>query len=665
MAPTDPRIDTRSHDRTEHPTMRRSALPTAFLSGLVTTLLLATSPAHPQPASPVPAEAPAAPDPEPAAQPAAAPPPAPQPLATGSVSAPPVAPVQADTLADMPTAAPAVPAAQVDSCATVSDRAMASDLRAAQAQAQKADATQFARLVDESIALWTLAVQRCEGRGQERARRNLADSERSRQALATQLGASPACTAGQKDAGSLQDLAQQAVRERRWLDAAVLYRKAENMWDVTAERCAGEAQQTALQRRDQTATDAHNAEHCAPVFEQARNQSQALRRAVGDRASPEKQTHSQAAETLWREALNQCRGAAQDVARSNADQIARDRGTPWVATAAPGAPVVMARAAPPAPTPAPAPAAVGRATASTSAPPALVSSLASDSAATAAQSAAAPAAAGPGLFQSLSKALTAPVTAVVAAVSPAAASGPQDMDLQAGDTRFVGRFVREGASLTGQGQIRWANGDQYEGDIVQGRRHGQGRLLWASGQRYEGPWVNDQPQGKGQMRFANGDEYEGEVAQGLPSGQGRMRYASGDTFDGRFAGGKPDGQGVYRWASGQRYEGPWANDQPHGNGRLQFANGNVWEGPLQAGSPEGQGTLSFASGERYEGGVSKGLPHGEGRYRWTNGDQYSGQWQQGRKHGKGRMQWANGDAWEGRFENDGQSAEGTLTRKGG
>ena len=51
---------------------------------------------------------------------------------------------------------------------------------------------------------------------------SLANSERGRQALATQLGASPACTAGQRDASSLQDLAQQAVRERRWLDAAGL-----------------------------------------------------------------------------------------------------------------------------------------------------------------------------------------------------------------------------------------------------------------------------------------------------------------------------------------------------------------------------------------------------------------------------------------------------------
>lgn len=610
------------------------------------------------------------------AAPAEARPAAEAPTANTPPAAPATAPAPALTelVEAMPTAAPAVPATPPDSCASVSDRAMASDLRFAQAQAQKAEAQQVARLVDESIALWTLAVQRCEGRGQERARRNLADSELSRQALAAQLGSSPACTAGQKDAGSLQELAQQAVRDRRWQDAAMLYRKAENMWDVTAERCTGEAQQTALQRRDQTAVDAHNAEHCAPVFEQARQQSQALRRVVGDRASPEKQTHSQAAETLWREAVNQCRGAAQDVARSSAEQIGRERGTPWVATAVPGAPaaVVVARAAPaPAPAVSAAPAtapikAVQQAAAPTPvAAPALASSLVAGAgvATAAADASKTPAQASTGLFQSLSKAFSAPVTAVVAAVSPPPASGPQDMDLLAGDTRFVGRFEREGNTLTGKGQIRWSNGDLYDGDIVRGQRHGQGSFAWASGQRYSGPWVDDQPQGKGQMRFANGDEYEGEVAQGLPQGQGRMRYASGDSFEGRFSRGRPDGQGLYRWASGQVYEGAWQGEMPNGQGKLKFANGNLWEGQVVQGRPDGSGTLTYASGDRYEGTVSQGQPHGEGRYRWTNGDQYQGQWVQGRKHGKGRMQWANGDAWEGQFENDAQGADGTLTRK--
>lgn len=565
----------------------------------------------------------------------------------------PVEPVLANPAPSHPVAtpaeavAPASTAARPETCTELSDQAMGADLRAATAQTQRQDPAQQVQLLDASIRLWAGAAERCEGRPKERARRNLADSQRSRQALDGQLAASPACASSQKDAGTLQEMAQQAVRERRWLDAAVGYRKAETLWDVAAERCSGEAQQLAVQRREQTATDAHNAEFCAPVFERARDQSQQLRRLGGERSSPERQTHSQAAETLWREAMQQCRGAAQDLARSNADSLARERGTPWVITAVPGSPATAVATTTLAPTPTPMAPAVGSAAASVPSSPAPATAIA-------APVTAVPTAAAPGLLQSLANGLSAPL----------AAAGPQEMDLQAGDTRFVGRFAREGNALSGRGQILWANGNRYEGDLVQGRKHGEGSFLWASGQRYSGQWADDQPRGKGQMRFANGDDYEGDVADGLPQGQGRMRYASGDVYEGRFARGKPDGQGVYRWANGQSYEGPWQGEQPHGHGKLRFANGNVYEGPLVRGTPEGQGRLTYAGGDRYEGQLRQGQPDGQGSYRWTNGDQYTGQWQQGRKHGQGRMQWASGDTWDGRFENDGQTAEGTLLRKG-
>jgi hypothetical protein len=517
-------------------------------------------------------------------------------------------------------------AAPPDNCNTLSDRAMTADLQAATAQSNKTGAAELVQRVDEAIALWTLAAQRCEGRAQERARRNLADSERSRSGLNAQLDASPACTNGQKNATSLQDLAQQAVRERRWIDASVLYRKAENMWDVAAERCAGEAQQTALQRREQTATDAHNAEFCAPAFERARDQSQQLRRTSANLSVTERQTQSQIAETLWREAQGQCKGQAQDVARNNAQTQARARGTPWVATALPGAAApVTATTAPllgaaPAPTASAAMAAVAGAAAQTAAP------------------------------------------ALPAASAPSSAPA-KELDIQAGDTRFTGPFTRDGEGLSGNGQVRWANGDHYRGDLRKSRRHGQGEFVWASGQRYNGSWVDDEPQGKGQLGFANGNRFEGEVARGLPHGQGRMLYASGDRFEGRFNQGKPDGQGSYHWANGQHYEGPWVNEQPHGVGKLRFANGNVFEGDLVGGTPEGRGTLRFASGERYEGAMAKGQPQGEGSFRWPNGDHYTGQWQQGKKHGKGRMTWANGDHWEGVYDNDAQTTDGALMRK--
>lgn len=578
-------------------------------------------------------------------EPVAAPPSqalAPLELPVDSSSTPPVANVGAGTEPVSANASPAPDATRLD-CAAVSDQAMAADLRAATAQSRKEDGSQLAPLLDASIALWTQAARHCEGRAQERARRNLADSERSRQALATQLGANPACTSSQKDAGSLQELAQQAVRERRWTDASLLYRKAENMWDVAAERCGGEAQQTALQRRDQTAIDAHNAEFCAPVFERARDQSQQLRRIGPALATAERQAHSQAAETLWREAQTQCKGPALEVASGNVQTLARERGTPWVATAVPGAPLVTSAPVSAATTALPAP--------SSAAVPAALATAGARGGSVAATAAAAP---------------TRAAAVVPAAAPPAAAQPPAgEIDLQAGDTHFSGRFTRDGETLSGNGRVRWANGDVYTGELLKGRRHGQGELSWASGQRYSGSWVNDTPQGKGQMAFANGNRYEGEVADGLPQGTGRMLYASGDRFEGRFNRGSPDGQGTYHWANGQVYEGPWLNEQPHGKGRLRFANGNVFEGDLVRGAPQGTGVMQFASGDRYEGGMTQGLPHGSGSYRWTNGDSYAGQWQQGRKHGKGVMTWANGDRWEGVYENDAQTADGVLTRKPG
>ena len=555
----------------------------------------------------------------------------------------PAAPVLAPIEASGTAAAPVPP----ENCRAVSDRAMAADLRAANAQAQKTDATQMARLLDDAIGLWTQATERCTDRAQERARRNLADSQRTRQALNAELGSGPECAIRQKDATSLQDLAQQAVKERRWTDAAVTYRKAENMWDVAAESCQGEPQRIAQQKRDQTAIDAHNAEHCAPHFERAREASQALNRPAdaGDKAA--RQTQSQVAETLWREAMGQCKGSPQDIARNNAQRLAKERGTPWVPTVAPDAP-------PLATTTAPAPVATAAAAAKTATTPLATAAVGSASATGAGALKGASALAG-------GQALQTPAAANVALPPPS--TGPQDMDIQSGDTRFQGRFERQDNLLSGSGRVSWANGDVYNGELAQGKRHGQGEFVWANGQRYKGTWVQDVPHGTGSMAFASGNRYEGDIAHGEPHGTGRMVFASGDTFQGPFVKGKPNGQGTYRWANGQTYEGPWTREQANGVGKLLYANGNRYEGSLVNGTPEGQGKLAYASGDEYLGQFKQGNPHGEGTYVWKSGERFTGQWQDGRKHGQGRFEWSTGDRWDGLFENDAQTDKGTLTRK--
>lgn len=619
------------------------------LAGLITLGTQAqTAPSMPVSAGPAPAISVSGP---PTASPPDAPPAATQPPAPlSAITAGSTAPGNPTVAVEATATTPAPPADKPEGCRILTDRAMGADLKAATAQSQKSDPVVLGKLLDESIGLWTLAIERCTDRAQDRARRNLADSQRSRQALEAETGAGPECASRQKDATSLQELAQQAVRERRWLDASVMYRKAENMWDVASERCTGEPQRLALLRRDQTATDAHNAEFCAPTFERAREHTQTLTRQGDSTDKAARQQQQQVAETLWRDAMNQCKGPALDIARNNAQRLAKERGTPWVPTAAPDAPVRTLL-------PATAPATAGTVAA---APGAATPPVPAGTVGTLAV-AAAP-------VGGNTRQPPAPGSGSTAAVSvppapAAAANAPQMQDIQSGDTRFQGQFVREGSLLSGQGKVTWANGDVYQGELSQNRRHGQGEFTWANGQRYRGTWVNDVPQGKGSLKFASGNQYDGDVAQGLPHGTGRMVYASGDSFQGRFLQGKPDGSGTYRWASGQTYEGPWSNDQPNGKGVLAYATGNRYEGNLLNGTPDGSGTLTYASGDVYSGLFSQGSPHGEGTYTWKSGERYSGQWQHGLKHGQGRFEWANGDRWEGQFENDAQTVRGTLTRK--
>ena len=546
---------------------------------------------------------------------------------------------------------PVAPVAAPDTCRPLTDKAMAADMKALTAQSQKLELPEQARLFEESVALWTQTEAQCEGRAKERAQRNLATSQKSSNSLAEQLGAGPQCTAAHKDAGTLQDIARQALGERRWIDAAMLFHKAEDMWEMAAERCSGSQQETANRRREQSEIDGQNAEFCAPLFEKAREHTQKLRASAAGLTREAKQDASMVAETLWRDAVGQCKGAAvQDTARNNAQALARERGTPWVAR-------IAAAPSPAAPSPATAPLAASNTLAATAteATPASAAPL-SQSAGTASR-----------VMGSLSSAFTTlgstgtPATAL-AEVKP---SVPPVSEISPDTTRFSGQFVRDpdGATYSGTGKVAWATGDVFEGALVKGLRHGKGVITWASGQRYNGDWVNDKPSGQAEMQFTNGNQFEGSVSDGVPQGQGRMRYASGDSYVGQFGAGVPEGRGAYVWKNGQQFDGDWKAGRPNGQGKLKFATGNQFEGQVRDGVPHGQGRLVFAGGEVYVGQLSQGQPEGQGSFTWPNGDQYSGLWKAGKKHGQGVFTWSSGERSEGLYENDVQSNADTVAHK--
>ncbi len=574
----------------------------------------------------------------------------------GAQTAEPPAPAPAPAPAPTPTTtaepAAAAPVVPVDACRPLTDQAMSADFKAATAQSQRKGADELSALFDEAINLWQRAGDACTGRAKERALRNLQDSRKSRGALSELLDSGAQCASSHKDADALHELAKQASTERRWLDASLLYRKAENMWELASESCTGNQQQQALKRREEAETDGHNTEFCAPVFDRARSLSQKLRTANAA-TNEEKTRASLLAETAWRDASGQCRGSALEVSRNNIQTIARERGTAWVA---------MRESGVAAPAPAPAPAAPAQrvasaAVASVVAPLALASAVGSGTVGTAIASSSATA---------LVKASTAAPPTLVTSKPNAALPA----EFVAGTARFSGSFVTDssrdgdGTSYSGRGKVVWDNGDSYDGSLVKGQRQGEGQFIWASGQRYSGTWEQDQPRGQGQMQFTNGNRYQGRVEDGLPEGQGVMRYASGDEFTGQLKRGSPNGRGVYVWAAGQRFEGEWLQGVAQGAGTLKFANGDIFEGPVRDGVPHGPGRLVYANGDTYTGNFKNGRPDGEGRFAWKMGDVYAGQWRDGLKDGAGVMTWANGDRWEGRFSRD-EQVEGQLIRKGG
>jgi hypothetical protein len=546
--------------------------------------------------------------------------------------------------ASEPAAAPAPPP---PSCAQLTSRALSADLKAATAHAQQQPLQALVTLHDEAVAHWGAAIAGCEGRARERALRNLADSRKAHDALAEKLQAGSHCEAAHRDAGALQELARTAFGERRFADAASLYRKAEGMWELAAEQCSGSQQQTAQRRREQSEIDAHNAEFCAPPFERAREFSTRLRNTAAALPLAERQTQSQIAETLWRDTAGLCKGSAQELAANNAQALARERGTPWVSTPLPGAPAPASAAttALAAATPAGKPAAAATATAKPAALPA------------------ATAAAAPALAAAAAAPMRPAAAAPVAPLPAAAAPEPKLFDRTAGDTRYVGQFVREDDdTVSGTGRVEWKNGDVYEGPLQRGRRHGVGEIRWANGQRYRGDWRDDRVSGRGLMVFANGNQFEGSLVDGQPEGEGRLAYASGDVYTGQIRQGLPHGRGSYVWKSGQHYEGDWVDDKPHGQGRMRFANGNQYEGQLAAGLPHGRGRMVFPGGDVYEGEFQAGKAHGQGHYTWKSGERYEGAWAGGLKHGQGIFHWPTGDRWEGVFKDDQRTDDGVIVR---
>lgn len=85
---------------------------------------------------------------------------------------------------------------------------------------------------------------------------------------------------------------------------------------------------------------------------------------------------------------------------------------------------------------------------------------------------------------------------------------------------------------------------RYEGEFVDGRAEGKATVAFADGRVYEeGAWKGGRANnGNGKMKYANGDECEGEWRDGNMNGQGKMTWPDGTVYECGWENGKLNGQ---------------------------------------------------------------------------------------------------------------------------
>ena len=84
--------------------------------------------------------------------------------------------------------------------------------------------------------------------------------------------------------------------------------------------------------------------------------------------------------------------------------------------------------------------------------------------------------------------------------------------------------------------LTFANGDKYDGEWKDHKKHGRGVVAYANGDKFEAEWKDDKRNGTGVVTYANGDKFEGEYKDDKRNGRGVITFANGDKFEGEFMG---------------------------------------------------------------------------------------------------------------------------------
>jgi hypothetical protein len=134
--------------------------------------------------------------------------------------------------------------------------------------------------------------------------------------------------------------------------------------------------------------------------------------------------------------------------------------------------------------------------------------------------------------------------------------------------------AKAAAPLSGSRDVDWYGHDwgpwRYSGEECEGQRHGYGACEWPSHPgggvaSYVGQWQRGCMWGLGRLTRPSGDEYEGQLRDGRMHGRGRFTWATrgGRVYEGQWEDDVIKGRGRMSAADGTvEYDGLWDNDEP-------------------------------------------------------------------------------------------------------
>lgn len=172
---------------------------------------------------------------------------------------------------------------------------------------------------------------------------------------------------------------------------------------------------------------------------------------------------------------------------------------------------------------------------------------------------------------------------------------------------------------SGSGKSVYSNGDRYEGEFFQGKKHGTGMYIFASKKKSEADKLVE-----GEVKNGyNGDLAsidENAILQIAEKFQlsrhvvaGIIEYGYFPSYHGEYVRGKRTGQGIMKNKDATIYKGDFLENKREGEGVFYYINGDIYSGNWKAGLKNGFGTYHFVTGGEYRG-------------EWVNGNFTQGQW---------------------------------------